>query len=231
MARESQAEGFLAGRSTLAAAVILIALALLLPLWSTRMEAPQYQDDEILEIQVSAGRVSGDVAEINLLNQYVGVHLPLDTPELKASPWVLSTVLMLGVLAFFQPATSRRRGALILCLVMAGVLVGGAGLLQYRLYQMGHDRTESIMARVPDFTPPVLGSKKIANFQVSMRLGPGGWAYLSAMWLAAWTAWRLRPRGSARSSKLSAEPQPAGERQYFEREKTSHARSLAEVRR
>lgn len=170
-------------RFALIGAVILLALTLVLPLWTTRMEAPQYQGDEVLEVNVYATRVSGDIDEIELLNQYVGVHLPLDTPELGATPWILGTLLVLCLLALAMPRAAQRKTSLALCLLMLSVLLGGAGLLQYRLYQMGHERSPSIMTRVPDFTPPIFGSKKIANFTVYMSLGAGGWVYLGALLL------------------------------------------------
>jgi hypothetical protein len=192
VARRSESERASSGRLALAGASILLALSLLLPLWVTRMEAPQYRDDEVLEVRVFAGRVAGDIHEINLLNQYVGVHLPLDTVELHASPWILGALLGLSLVAIFLPAPVRRRAGIALCALMVVVLAGGAGLLQYRLYQMGHERSPTIMTGVPDFTPPILGSKKIANFWAYMGLGAGGWAYLGAILLAGWSAWMSR---------------------------------------
>ena len=180
------------GRPALAGTAILLAASLALPLWSTRMEAPQYRGDEVLEVDVYAGRVHGDIDEIELLNQYVGVHLPLDTPELAAAPWILGLFMAISLVALALPAAPRRRAALALCLLMATAVVGGGVLLQYRLYQMGHERSPTIMQGVPDFTPPLLGSKKIANFTAYMSLGVGAWAYLGALVLAAWSTRRPR---------------------------------------
>jgi len=174
-------------RPALAGAAILLAATLALPLWTTRMESPQYQGDEVLEVHVYAGRVHGDIQEIEVLNQYVGVHLPLDTPELKAAPWVLGGLLIVSLAVLAMPLGVRRRTALGLCVLMVAVLLGGSALLQYRLYQMGHDRSPAIMEGVPDFTPPLLGAKKIANFTVHMSLGVGAWAYLVALFLVAWS--------------------------------------------
>jgi len=188
MTSASPARPSMRRRLLLAGAAGLLALTLVLPLWATLMEAPQYRGEEALRVEVHAGWVEGDVREIELLNQYVGVHLPLDTPELAATPWVLATLLALAVLALVLPERPGRRAALLLALIMAGVLLVGTAGLQVRLYRMGHERSHSVMARVPDFTPPVLGSKKIANFTVHMSLGLGAWAYLGGLILAAWAA-------------------------------------------
>ncbi len=186
-------------RRALAGAAVLLAATLALPLWSTRMEAPQYKGDEALEVHVYAGRVHGDIGEIELLNQYVGVHLPLDTPELRAAPWVLGAFLMVALVALALPVTARRRTALGLCILMVAVLIGGGALLQYRLYQMGHGRGTTIMVGVPDFTPPLLGSKKIANFTAHMSLGTGAWAYLGALILSGWSS--RRPPANRETSR------------------------------
>jgi len=171
-------------RQLLAAAMLLLAAALVLPLWSTRMEAPQYRNEEALEVHVYPGRVEGDIKEIETLNQYVGVALPLDTPELAASPWVLGALLLLAVLILALPERARPLGALALGVTLLVVAAAGGALLQYRLYEMGHARGKTILEGVPDFTPPILGTAKIANFTVHMSLGPGGWAYGLAVVLA-----------------------------------------------
>ena len=178
----------LAGRPALAVASGLLALTLVAPLWSTLMEAPQYRNEEALNVTVYAGRVKGDVGEIEVLNTYVGVHLPLDTPELKASPWVLGSLLFLSLALLAVPLPHRSRAALALSVLMLLICVAGSCLLQYRLYQMGHERSRAIMTGVPDFTPPLVGTSKIANFTVTMRLGLGAWCYAAAMLLLAWVA-------------------------------------------
>jgi hypothetical protein len=176
---------FPTSRQLLLASAILLSTALFLPVWSTRMEAPQYRNEEALQVHVYAGRVKGDVAEIQTLNQYVGVTLPLDTPELHAMPWVLGAMLAAALLAWSLPLSARPPATLLLWIAMTASALGGGALLQYRLYQMGHVRARTILEGVPDFTPPILGSAKIANFTVHMSLGPGGWGYAMALVLVA----------------------------------------------
>lgn len=173
-------------RALMVGATVLLALTLVMPLWSTYMEAPQYHDEETLEVTVYAGRVVGDLDEIATLNQYVGVHLPLDTPELRASPWVLGGLVGLALLALLAPLGWRRSAAALLLVVLLATALGGAFLLRQRLYEMGHVRDKPIFEGVPDFTPPLLGSAKIANFTVSTRLRAGAWCYIAAGLLLGW---------------------------------------------
>jgi copper chaperone NosL len=167
-------------RLLLAGAAALLAATTALPLWSTRMEAPQYHGDEALRVRVYAGRVTGDLKEIDTLNHYIGVRLPLDVPELAASRWALWALVALAAGVLLAPRRIRGRLATGLLVTMLASVVGGAGILQYRLYEMGHVRGHSALADIPPFTPPILGSMKFANFHVHTRLELGAYAFLLA---------------------------------------------------
>ncbi len=183
-------------RWVLGLVVILLALGLWLPLWSTRLESPQYQGDEALEVQVYAGRVTGDLKEIAILNQYIGVQLPLDPPELRAARWVLAGLMVVALAAACAPVTRQRQLSVALCSLMLLALVGAGGLLQFRLYQMGHQRGPATLVGVADFTPPLLGAIKIANFAVRTRPELGALLFLVALALSGWVAFgrgRQRP--------------------------------------
>src|SRR5689334_16942144 len=69
-------------------AVLLIA-SLRLPLWHMRLEAPQYQAEEALKIAVFPNRYGGDMREISVLNQYIGVHVPATLPQFGWLPALL----------------------------------------------------------------------------------------------------------------------------------------------
>jgi hypothetical protein len=203
--RRGGSRRFPTSRQLLLGSVVLLAAALVLPVWSTRMEAPQYRNEEALQVHVYAGRVEGDVAEIQTLNQYVGVALPLDTPELHAMPWVLGGLLAVTLLVSSLPSRARPGATLLLWLAMTATAIGGGALLQYRLYQMGHVRTHTILEGVPDFTPPILGSAKIANFTVHMSLGAGGWGYGLAMVMVAFAFFAAREEKRIARAGESAE--------------------------
>jgi hypothetical protein len=197
----------LSNQKLLLAAAVLLAASLFLPLWSAHMESPQYRDEEALEVRVYPGRIEGDLAEIETLNQYVGVALPLDTPELRASPWILGGLLLAVLLALLLPRRARTWAALVLAVAAVGVAALGGVRLQYRLYEMGHSRGESILEGVPDFTPPLLGTARIANFTARMSLGAGALAYgLSAalLLLAFFAGRRSEERSQIPSSENAA---------------------------
>ncbi len=164
------------------------------------MVAPQYRGDEALSVTVSAGRIEGDLQEIDILNQYVGVVLPLDGPETRLLPWALG---LLAVLAFLTAGAPRRllpRAAAALLLLGLAVSGCAAAVLQYRLYQMGHERADEVMEGVENFTPPILGHVQVANFDAWMSLGAGGWSLLGALVMTACFLFGSRRRGAAAGS-------------------------------
>jgi copper chaperone NosL len=188
-------------RWILAATALLLAAAFWLPLWSTRMESPQYHGEEALNVNVYAGSLTGDVKEIDTLNKYIGVQLPVDLPELKAGPWALAAFVVLAAIGLLLPARGQRRAAAILLGLMLALLVFAGAVAQYRLYHLGHNRGHTPLARIDDFTPPILGTVKIENFKVSTGLKPGGWAYVAAIVLLGGGLVLTRRRGTGSSPR------------------------------
>src|SRR5437588_4283261 len=75
--------------SLAAIAAGLLLFSLKLPLWQMRLETPQYKDEEALKIAVHANAFRGDLRELKVLNQYIGVHVPPTLPQFKWLPGVL----------------------------------------------------------------------------------------------------------------------------------------------
>lgn len=168
-------------RILLAAAAVLLAASLFLPLWETEMESPQYHGEDEIVVHVYPGRVAGSLQEVQTLNQYIGVHLPLDAPELRVLPWALGLFGILTLGAIFLPWGLLKEAMVVNFALMVVGGIAGAAMLQYRLYQLGHVRTHSIMRGVPNFTPPVLGSMHLANFHIQTGLEIGGWFFALAI--------------------------------------------------
>ena len=172
------------------------------------MESPQYRGEEALQVQVYATAVAGNIREIETLNQYIGVHLPLDAPELRVVPWVLGLLCVVALIAVFAPPGGRRKVAGVLLSLMLTTIVAAAALAQYRLYALGHHRGHTPLAQVHDFTPPILGSIQIENFHVHMSIGLGGWSFLGALGLAGAAVLPQRRRTGA-GCKVTTADAPA----------------------
>lgn len=175
----------------------LLAMSLFLPWWGTAMESPQYHGEDEIKVSVYPGRVSGSLREVQTLNQYIGVRLPLDAPELRALPWVVGGLLAIAVATIFLPEKLQRKAMIANFVLMASGGLAGAAMLQYRLYALGHNRGHTILRGVPDFAPPIFGSMQLANFHIETKLMAGGWAFGLAIALAGVAIYRSR-QASAR---------------------------------
>jgi hypothetical protein len=65
----------------------------------------------------------------------------------------------------------------------------------FQIHDIGHRRDQkTILVGVKDFTPPFIGTNKIAQFPVSSRLGLGAWLIGGALALQLGAAWLSRKR-------------------------------------
>lgn len=172
----------------LAAGALL--LAFFLPLWSMTLLAPQYPGG--LDLTAYGTRMEGDLPEINTLNHYIGVAAiePDSVLELKLFPFVLfPMVAALAVAAFLQV------GRWVHVALAAAVWMFPIGLLvdmQYWLYVYGHDLAPDAPMRIDPFTPKVVGTTKVINFESQTMVSSGFWAMFVAALLVTLGPWFIR---------------------------------------
>jgi hypothetical protein len=145
------------------AAVILLMLAIPRPVWEARLTAPQYPGG--LTLSAFGDRVQGDVKEITELNHYVGMRPfdPDDLPELQLwVPTIIAAVLAAAVSTIFGRRVWGRLARLFVWSLPFGILA----VIQFRLYQYGHDLTTDPRPalHLDPFTPKVVGSTHVLNF-------------------------------------------------------------------
>lgn len=181
----------------------LLMASLKLPLWHMRLEAPQYRDEEALKVAVQANAFRGDLRELAVLNQYIGVHVPSTLPQFKWLPGLLITGAGLGLLASLLGNPLRSRALLVVSCAIAAGLTSAAVQARGQMRDIGHNRDHrTVLVGVKDFTPPILGTNKIAQFTVTSRLGGGAWLIGGALALQLSGAWlsRRRPQAAQRSA-------------------------------
>jgi hypothetical protein len=158
--------------------------AVKLPLWHLRMEAPQYREQEALRVNVFAGSMNGDLREITVLNQYIGVHIPAVLPQSKWLPAVLLAAAGLGLLCSVLPRAARRPALAIVSLALAGSVSFAVLQATRQMHDIGHKRdAHTKLARMQDFNPPFLGTTKIAQFTVTSWFGAGAYLIGAALTL------------------------------------------------
>ncbi|MGE5207173.1 MAG: hypothetical protein ACM3PW_16305 [Chlamydiota bacterium] len=177
-------------RVVVVVAAVLLAIAVLLPLWHMTLYSNQYTDGLNLYIythKLQGGAVQGDrddLKEINTLNHYIGMH-PLvseDFHEFKWMPLALGILLLLALRAVVLGRMSN--------LVDVTVAMGWFGMFSLwtfysKLYTYGHNLDPEAPVKVAPFTPPILGSKQLANFTVFNYPATGSYLILVALALLA----------------------------------------------
>jgi len=166
------------GRWILLAGVLLLGLVFVLPLWKITLEAPQYPEGLGMYIRINTveGVEANNLNQINNLNHYIGmkpIH-PDTIPELKIMPWVVLSLIILGLLVVWH----WKRSALMAWLGIF-TLVAVAGLVDFYKweYDYGHNLDmENAIIKIPDmnYQPPLIGSKQLLNFKAHSYPAAGG---------------------------------------------------------
>lgn len=195
----------LQSRMLLVAATLLLALVYLYPLWNLTFFAPQYQDGLRLDIYsytLVGGHGGQDVKEVNLLNHYIGMR-PLENDSFAEFKWIPFVVGALGLM--FLRAAVLGTVAQLLDVVVLFLYFSAFALwsFSYKMYAYGHELAPTAAVKVAPFTPPILGYKQIANFEVYSYPKVGSYALgLVGVLLvvALVTAWRAASRASQTAS-------------------------------
>ncbi|TAK10859.1 MAG: hypothetical protein EPO35_13000 [Acidobacteria bacterium] len=186
-------------RALLALAAVLLAVAVMLPLWNLTMFAPQYGHGLRLDIfshTLVGGNGGQDIKEINLLNHYIGMHsLSVeDFTEFKWMPFAFGALALVFLRAIVLGTVKELTDSVVLFLYFGAFSLWSFG---YKLYRYGHDLSPEAPVKVAPFSPPMFGYQKIANFEVYSypRAGTYVLAVVTLALLAAvWLAWRQRNR-------------------------------------
>lgn len=158
-----------------------------LPAWRIDLFAPQYPEGLTMNIWING--LSGDVDVINGLNHYIGMkHITVAMfPEFKFLPYVVGFFMLLGMIV----AVTGKRKLLFIYLVLT--VIGGA-LAMYDFYSWGYDYGHNLDPKAPiqvpglSYQPPLLGHKRLLNFDAYSLPHVGGWVVIIAGALA-FTVW------------------------------------------
>lgn len=155
-----------------------------LPAWRIDLFAPQYPEG--LSMYIWINNITGDVDVINGLNHYIGMkHITVDMfPEFKFLPYVVAFFMLLGMLV----AVTGNRRFLLYYIILT--VIGGA-LAMYDFYkwgyEYGHNLDPKAAIQVPglSYQPPLIGHKRLLNFDAYSFPDVGGWIVIGAALLAS----------------------------------------------
>lgn len=186
---------YLGARPALVLSCALLALTFAAPLWTISMTAPQYKAG--LEIDIYAHTIKGghdgaDIAEINVLNHYIGMK-KLDRAELSDLDWIPFAIGLLMLLTLRVAAIGNVRSLLDLIVVTGYFSAFSMARFVYRLYIYGHSLNPEAPVKVEGFTPAIFGTKQIANFTTRSMPAAGTFALMGytllVAGLAVWHLW------------------------------------------
>jgi hypothetical protein len=193
-------------------ATLLLAATYVFPLWNLTMFAPQYPDGLRLDIYsytLAGGNGGQDVKEINVLNHYIGMHdLAQESfAEFQWMPFVIGAIGLLLLRAAVHGTVAALLDVTMLLLYFGAFSAWSFG---YKLYRYGHDLAPDAPITVAPFMPPAFGYQQIANFEIYSYPRAGTYVMVAAMVLLvatlAWTWWRARRAGGARSGVPGPRP-------------------------
>lgn len=188
---------------TAVAAALLVA-SVSLPLWQMRMEAPQYKNEEALRVLVYPNALRGDLQEIKVLNGYIGVHIPERLPQMRWLPGVLYAGAIAGLVAALLPRPWHRRALFFVPVATGFALLVAAAQAQWQMHEIGTQRDKKTkLVGVKDFTAPLVGRAKIAQFTITSFLSWGCLCIAGALLMQLLAVWRERDRAAFRHTDAS----------------------------
>src|SRR5687768_4989024 len=197
-------------RITIAIGSLAICIMFFVPAWSIYLIAPQYPEG--LSMQIWLYKITGQVEIINGLNHYIGMkHINADMfPEFSFLVYILGFFVLFGLVVAF---TGSRK--LLFAYLILSVLGAAAALVDFYKwgYDYGHNLDSAAAIQVPglSYQPPLIGHKKLLNFDAYSYPDIGGWIVIVvvSVLFIVWFIERRRIRTKAFSSTATDKPIPA----------------------
>jgi copper chaperone NosL len=192
-------------RIIVAIASLSLIAVFFVPVWRITLFAPQYPEGLVMNIWLN--NITGDIDVINGLNHYIGmrkINVAM-FPEFEFLGYIVGFYILLGLII----AVVGNRKVLFWYIIFT--LFGGVFAMYdyYRWgYEYGHNLDDTAPIKVPglSYQPPLLGHKRLLNFDAYSYPDIGGWIIIAAasviffVWLYDW--YRARKNKLRLSSAL-----------------------------
>jgi copper chaperone NosL len=167
------------GKISIIVVILCIATLWFFPMWRIDLAAPQYPEGIYMNIWIN--HLSGDVDIINGLNHYIGMA-SIHEKDFKEFVYLPATLMSFCVLGLIVLLWNRKIGYYIWTFIFLVI----AALSFYDFYKWeydyGHNLDPHAPIQVPGmaYQPPLLGYKKMLNFEALSQPDIGGWFYIVA---------------------------------------------------
>ena len=174
----------IASRIIIAIASLAIIITYFVPLWRIDLFAPQYPEGLVMKIWLKT--ISGDVDIINGLNHYIGMKkISVEMfPEFLFLKYLVAAFIVYGLVI----AITGSRKILFSYLIVSAI--GGIiAFLDFYIwgYDYGHNLNPNAPIKVPGmgYQPPIIGHKKLLNFDAYSLPDVGGYVVIIVVLTAA----------------------------------------------
>lgn len=164
-------------RPILVLLLVPLVIGLMKPLWHISMEAPQYPNGLRLDIYshtLIGGHEGGDIAEINILNHYIGMK-KLDRAMLAELDWLPFGFGALGLLLLRVSALGNVRSLVDLSAITLYFTGFSVFRFVFKMHAYGHDLAHDAPIKIQPFMPALWGTKQVGNFTTHAYPGTGSY--------------------------------------------------------
>lgn len=171
-------------RIIIAITSVSIIISYFVPVWRIDLFAPQYPEGLVMKIWLK--NLSGDVDIINGLNHYIGMKkISVEMfPEFSYLIYLVAAFIIYGLVIAY---TGSRK------LLFSYLIVSAFGgvLALYDFYQWGYDYGHNLNPDAPikvpgmGYQPPVIGHKRLLNFDAYSMPDLGGYLIIGVVVIAA----------------------------------------------
>src|SRR5690554_4089949 len=147
----------------LGVAAVMLLVSMFFPYWKMTLMAPQYPGG--LSVQVYVNQMTGDVAEIDGLNHYIGMRPLGEAAQLERSMSIAAiTMLSLLLLAAIFINTKWVTLLVLPALLMPFVFLADM-YFWMRNFGLNLDPTAPLSSSIEPFVPPILGEGLVGQFR------------------------------------------------------------------
>ena len=156
---------------------LFIIAAYFVPVWRIDLYAPQYPEGLVMKIWLT--KLSGDVDIINGLNHYIGMgKIKAEMfPEFSYLVYAVGVYILLALFIAFTGSRKLLYGYFALSVILALLVLYDF----YKWgYHFGHELDPLAPIKIPglSYQPPVIGHKKLLNFDAYSLPDIGGWIFI-----------------------------------------------------
>jgi hypothetical protein len=150
---------------------ILLLVSLFLPYWHMELQAPQYPDG--LHMTAHLNALTGDVAEIDGLNHYIGMRSLYEAAEIERFVGVFIMIAFIVMLELASHIHTRWAALLVAPVVLFPVVFLVDLHLWMRHFGLNLDPNAPLSNAVKPFVPTALGKGGIGQFVTIASPGAG----------------------------------------------------------